>query len=127
MVTLPPLVAGVPPLAFSNTAATAVAGVLLWGAAVGDQDSTVKALVADLVPAGRRATAYGLFAAVQGAAAIAGGAVAGALYSRSVPALTAAVAATQIVALVLLIATLRPREFTRDDPPFRPVEHVNSP
>ncbi len=31
LVTLPPLVAGVPPLAFSNTAATAVAGVLLWG------------------------------------------------------------------------------------------------
>jgi len=80
------------------------------GTAVGVQDSSVKALVADLVPVGRRATAYGLFAAVQGAAAIAGGAVAGALYSRSVPALTAAVAATQIVALVLLIATLRPRE-----------------
>ena len=107
LLTLPLLVAAVPPLAFSNTPTTAVAGVLLWGAAVGVQDSTVKALVADLVPSRRRATAYGLFAAVQGAAAIAGGAMAGSLYSRSVPALVAAVAATQLVALALLIATLR--------------------
>lgn len=107
LLVLPMLVAGVPALAFSNRAGVAVAGVLLWGAAVGVQDSTVKALVADLVPAGRRATAYGLFAAVQGAAAVAGGALAGGLYSRSVPLLVAAVGATQLVALVLLVATLR--------------------
>ncbi len=104
---LPLLVAAVPPLAFSDTPMTAVAGVLLWGAAVGVQDSTVKALVADLVHAGRRATAYGLFAAVQGAAAVAGGAMAGALYDRSVPALVGAVGATQLMALALLIATFR--------------------
>jgi hypothetical protein len=107
LLTLPFLVAAVPPLAFSNAPLTAVVGVLLWGAAVGVQDSTVKALVADLVPAGRRATAYGFFAAVQGAAAVAGGAMAGALYSRSVPALIAAVAATQLAAFALLIATFR--------------------
>jgi MFS family permease len=110
LLALPVLVAGVPPLAFANGAGTAVAGVLLWGAAVGVQDSTVKALVADLVPARRRATAYGMFAAVQGAAAVAGGAMAGALYSRSVPLLVAAVGATQVVTLVLLVATLRRRD-----------------
>lgn len=107
LLALPLLVAAVPPLAFSNAPLTAVVGVLLWGSAVGVQDSTVKALVADLVPAGRRATAYGLFAAVQGAAAIAGGAMAGALYSQSVPALIAAAAAAQLAALALLIATFR--------------------
>lgn len=107
LLALPLLVAAVPALAFSDAPVTAVVGVLLWGAAVGVQDSTVKALVADLVPAGRRATAYGLFAAVQGGAAIGGGAMAGALYSRSVPALIAAVGATQLVALALLIATFR--------------------
>lgn len=104
---LPFLVAAVPPLAFSNAALPAVGGVLLWGAAVGVQDSTVKALVADLVPAARRATAYGLFAAVQGSAAIAGGVMAGALYSRYVPALAVAVGGTQLATLILLIATLR--------------------
>ena len=81
--------------------------MLVWGAAVGVQDSTVKALVADLVPPPRRATAYGVFAAMQGGAAVLGGTIAGALYSRSVPALVAAVAVTQVVTLVLLVATLR--------------------
>lgn len=109
LLALPLLVAAVPALAFSDGLLVAGAGILLWGAAVGVQDSTVKALVADLVPAARRATAYGWFAAVQGAAAVAGGAMAGALYARSVPALVAAVAATQLVALTLLVATLRMR------------------
>lgn len=107
LLTLPFLVAVVPALAFNTALTAVVAGVLLWGAAVGVQDSTVKALVADLVPATRRATAYGVFAAVQGAAAVAGGAMAGALYQHSLPALIAAVSATQICALVLLVATLR--------------------
>ena len=73
LLALPVLVVAVPPLAFSGTLVPAVAGVLVWGAAVGVQDSTVKALVAELVPPPRRATAYGMFAAVQGGAAILGG------------------------------------------------------
>ena len=44
---------------------------------------------------------------MQGAAAIGGGVMAGALYERSLPILIAAVAASQVVALILLIATLR--------------------
>jgi MFS family permease len=104
---LPLLVAGVPVLAFAASPLIAIAGALLWGAAGGVLDSTVKALVADLVPTTRRATAYGVFAAVQGTAAIAGGVMAGALYQRSLPLLIVAVAITQLIALVLLIATLR--------------------
>lgn len=74
---------------------------------MGVQDSTVKALVADLVPAATRASAYGIFAAVQGAAAVLGGLLAGGLYERSLPALVGVVAGTQLVALVLLVVTLR--------------------
>jgi MFS family permease len=103
---LPLLVSAVPVLAFAGSPLIATIGVLIWGAAGGVLDSTVKALVADLVPASRRATAYGIFAAVQGAAAIAGGVMAGALYERSLPILIAAVVASQVVALPLLIATL---------------------
>jgi MFS family permease len=104
---LPLLVSVVPVLAFSGSPLIVIAGVLLWGVAGGILDSTIKALVADLVPAPRLATAYGVFAAVQGAAAIAGGVMAGALYERSLPMLIVAVAASQVLALVLLIATLR--------------------
>lgn len=107
---LPVLVALVPVLAFTWTPWVAVAGVLCWGAANGLQDSTVKALVADLVEPGRRATAYGVFAAIQGAAAIVGGAAAGLLYERSLSVLITAVAATQLAAAILLSITVRRRK-----------------
>jgi MFS family permease len=107
LLSLPFLVSAVPVLAFAGSPQIAIAGVLLWGAAGGVLESSVKALVADLVPVSRRATAYGVFAAVQGAAAVAGGVMAGALYERSLPILIAAVIASQVIALVLLIATLR--------------------
>jgi MFS family permease len=107
LLVLPVLVAAVPPLAFTGSVGIAVAGILIWGAAVGVQDSTVKALVADLVPAGRRATAYGVFAAVQGGAAVVGGAAAAALYQHSLPALVGAVIATQVIAALLLVSTVR--------------------
>jgi MFS family permease len=107
LLVLPFLVAAVPPLAFTDRAGAVLVGVLIWGSAMGVQDSTVKALVADLVPAIRRATAYGIFAAVQGSAAALGGAMAGLLYEHSVPALIFAVSATQLTALALLVVTLR--------------------
>jgi hypothetical protein len=83
LVGLPLLVAAVPVLAFAGSPLIAIAGVLLWGVAAAVMDSSIKALVADLVPALRLATAYGVFAAIQGAAAIGGGVMAGALYERS--------------------------------------------
>ena len=82
LLVLPVMVAAVPLLALDNRLGIALAGVVVWGAAVGVQDSTVKALVADLVPSARLATAYGVFAAYQGVAALAGGALAGWLYSQ---------------------------------------------
>jgi MFS family permease len=110
LLALPLMVAAVPVLAFTNTPIRAILGVLLWGAAIGVQDSTVKALVADIVPSPNRATAYGVFAAIQGATAIAGGAMAGALYSNALPTLIAVVAATQIAALGLFAIAARPSQ-----------------
>lgn len=104
---VPLLVALVPGLAFGQGLAVVLGGVALWGLATGVQDSTVKALVADLVPSARRAGAYGVFAAFQGAAALIGGLVAGYLVDRSIPALVLVVAAAQVVAVVLLWQALR--------------------
>lgn len=106
---LPLLAAIVPLLAFSENLALAVAGSLVWGAAVGVQESTLRAMVADLVPPGRRATAYGLFAAVVGVATFAGGALAGVLYAYSVPVLIITTIAIQAAAVLLLAATRAPR------------------
>jgi MFS family permease len=109
LLTLPVVVAFVPALVFTDRVALAVAGVLLWGAATGVQDSTVKALVADLVPQSRLATAYGAFAAFQAVAALAGGGVAGWLYDTHRTVLVGSVAALQVVALVLLAGVLLKR------------------
>jgi len=108
LLTLPFLIAAVPALAFSASLGAVVIGVLLWGAAVGVQDSTVKALVADLVPREHRATAYGIFASVQGAGAIIGGVATGAIYQQqSLPTLVAVIATAELAALLLLTPVLR--------------------
>ena len=107
LLALPVLVAAVPPLAFAGGLPAIIGGVLIWGAAVGLQDSTVKALVADLVRPDRRATAYGMFAAVQGAGALIGGIATGALYEHSARALVIAVLASQVLAAGLIVGIAR--------------------
>ncbi len=106
LLVLPVLISAVPVLALAPGAGLVLAGVLIWGIATGVQDSTVKALVADLVPAWRQGTAYGVFAAFEGAGALAGGALYGVLYDAR-PVLIASVAVSQAAALALLIAALR--------------------
>ncbi|MHB1065507.1 MAG: MFS transporter [Georgenia sp.] len=103
---VPVLVALVPALALSSELTAVLVGVLVWGFAFGVQDSTIKALVAELVDAPRRATAYGVFAGIQGALAVVGGGVVGWLYEVSLPALVVVVALSQAAALVLLVTTL---------------------
>jgi MFS family permease len=107
--TLPVTVIAVPALTLASTLTVVLAGVLLWGAVTGVQDSTVKALVADLVPPRRLATAYGVFAAFQGVAALAGGVLAGGLYTEHRTLLIALVAVMQLGSLVLLAVALRRR------------------
>lgn len=102
---VPLLTAGVPLLTFSPTLASVLVGVCLWGAATGIQDSTVKALVADLVAAPRRGTAYGVFAVFQGAGTFAGATLAGALYPDAA-ALSLVTIPAQALALVLLVVVL---------------------
>ena len=106
---LPILSALVPAVAFSNQVWLVVTGALLWGAAVGIQESTLRAVLADLVAPPRRATAYGIFAAGLGAATAAGGALAGWLYDTSIPALIITVAAIQISAIGLAVAVIARR------------------
>jgi MFS family permease len=102
LVVLPLLAVAVPALAFGGTRPAAVAGVLVWGAALGMQESTLRAVVADLVPAGRRASAYGVFAAVYGVAWALGAGLIGILYQTSYLATVGFVAAVQAAALAVL-------------------------
>ncbi|SKM91538.1 Major facilitator superfamily [Mycobacteroides abscessus subsp. abscessus] len=103
---LPIVGATVPMLAFTDSLPGIVLGALLWGAAVGIQESTLRAVVADLVPPPRRATAYGVYAAVLGTATAIGGALTGYLYGVSIPMLIAVVGVIQLVALITAAPTL---------------------
>lgn len=98
---LPILSAAVAVFAFAGSVAAVVVGALLWGAAVGIQESTLRAMVADLVSPRRRASAYGVFAAGLGAAAAAGGVLTGWLYDVSVGALIASILGIQLLALTV--------------------------
>ena len=113
---LPILSALIPLVAFGNQVWLVVAGALLWGAAVGIQESTLRAVVADLVAPPRRATAYGVFAAGLGAATAAGGALTGWLYDTSVTALVITVAVIQAVAVVLAVGVVVRRRTTPSAP-----------
>jgi len=105
LVVLPVLVAAVPPLAFARSLPAVLAGAVVWGAAMGVQESTMRAAVAELVPPARRGTAYGIFGAVYGLAWFAGGAALGAAYDRSIAVTVAVVVVVQVAALVVLLVT----------------------
>lgn len=103
LVVLPVLTAAVPLLSFSTSVPLVWIGAAVWGAAMGLHESTMRAAVADLVPAGRRGTGYGLFTAVYGLAWLLGSVVIGALYDTSRTALIVFVVVLQAAALVAFV------------------------
>jgi MFS family permease len=110
LVVLPPLAVVVPWLSFSTDVLAVVLGAVVWGAAMGVHESTLRAAVTDLVPASRRGSGFGTFTAVYGLAWLAGAAGIGALYSHTGRGtIVLAVGAVQAIALLLLIPLLRRR------------------
>ena len=95
---------------FANTLAVVLVGVVIWGGAYGVLDSTVKAFVANLVPAPRRATAFGVFAGIQGLGALAGGGLAGALIENQTSILIIVIAVVQVFAFALLWRITKPTQ-----------------
>ena len=107
LLVLPVVCAAIPVFAYAGSVWMVVVGVVLWGAALGIQESTMRAAVAGMVPPNRRATAYGLFSVAIGIGGLVGGVVAGALYDFSVPALMIYTVAVEVIAFVLLWKTVR--------------------
>lgn len=93
----------IPWLGFATTTWLVIAGMLLWGAMLGVQESTMRAAVADLVPDNRRGSAYGIFTAVFGLAWLAGSAVIGLLYEQSTLWAAGFVTVMQCVALAVFL------------------------
>ncbi len=91
------------PLVFSGGFSGALAGAALWGLGIGVHESVVPAAVAPMVPADRRASAYGLFTAGYGLSWFLGSAVIGVLYDRSVPAAIAFCVAVELAAALVFV------------------------
>lgn len=70
-------------------------------------DSTLRAAVADFVPAHRRGAGYGTLTALYGIAWLVGAAAIGYLYEHGTAAAAGFVAAAQLIALGLLVPLLR--------------------
>jgi predicted MFS family arabinose efflux permease len=96
------------PLVFLGNSELAFVGMLLWGVGMGAEDTIFKALLVDIIPAAKRATAFGLFDTGFGVAWFLGSAVMGFLYDRSIIALVIFSVLTQLAALpVFLLASRR--------------------
>jgi MFS family permease len=87
------------PLAFLGGYGAAVAGVLLWGLSFGVHGSVMPAAVAEMIPAGRRGSAYGVFNSMFGVAWFVGSTLEGWLYDHSVMTLVVVAVVAQLAAL----------------------------
>ena len=107
LVPLTALTALFAPLAFLGNGTAAFFGTVLWGVGLGVHESVMQAAVAQVVPAGRLASAYGLFNLGFGVAWFAGSAVMGALYDLSIPALVVFSMIAELAAIPLFLRLRR--------------------
>jgi len=91
------------PLVFLGGFLLALLGMVLWGVGLGAQESIMRAAIADLVPANRRGSAYGLFNTGYGIFWFLGSALMGMLYGLSLPSVITFSIAAQIGSVPLLI------------------------
>jgi hypothetical protein len=94
------LIAAYAPLVFFGRFWCALFGTILWGLGVGIHETVMSAAIAHMVPAHRRARAYGTFTAIFGIAWFIGSATLGALYDHCVMATALLAVFTQLAALL---------------------------
>lgn len=87
------------PLVFFGQFWLALVGAAIWGLGMGVHESMIPAAVGYMVPANRRASAYGIFTGVYGIAWFLGSLVIGALYMKSLVGVVAFCVVTQLAAI----------------------------
>jgi MFS family permease len=102
-------------LAVTSSRAGVVAAFLLYGVQSALMDGQQRSLLADLVPADRRATAYGAYYTVVGAALLPASVIAGLAWQRFGPAATFGIAAALALAAAALFVTLLPAREEHQD------------
>jgi MFS family permease len=102
-----PIAAAASAVAFTNSALWVWIGVAIWGVVNGVLDSTVKAVVTELVPSRTRAIAFGWLAFVRGAGLLVAGGLLGAAYDQGIAYVVTLVVAANTAALIGLAVVLR--------------------
>ncbi|MBT8161277.1 MULTISPECIES: MFS transporter [Arthrobacter] len=102
-----PAAAAIAAISFANTVALVWAGAAVWGIVNGVLDSTVKAVVTELVPSDSRPVAFGWLALVRGLGLLAAGGILGAAYSISPVAAIIVILAANVLASASLTLVLR--------------------
>jgi hypothetical protein len=92
------------PLVFFGALAPAFLGMALWGINKGAQDTLFKPVIAGLIPAQRRSTAFGIFDTGFGVAWLVGSVCFGFLYEKSLPLLVVASVVGQLISLPIFFA-----------------------
>jgi MFS family permease len=95
------------PLVFLGGFAIALVGLVLWGIGYATQDTLLKALVAGMLPAGRRNFAFGIFYTGYGVGWLVGSVATGVLYERSIPAVIAFAVTVQVASVPVFLAARR--------------------
>jgi MFS family permease len=107
LLTVPLLTLPIPFLAFSHSYSLVLIGMVLWGAAMGVQETIMRAAIADLTPVERRGFAYGIFNAAYGASWFLGSALMGLLYELSINYLILFAVVMELISIPLLVAVKR--------------------
>jgi MFS family permease len=95
------------PLVFAMGSYLALAGMALWGLGMGAQESIMRAVIAEMIPANRRASAYGIFNAVFGLFWFLGSLLMGVLYDYSMPAVILTSVVLQLASIPVLLGMRR--------------------
>jgi MFS family permease len=91
------------PLVFVAGGYLALIGMALWGLGMGAQESIMRAVIAEMIPANRRASAYGIFNAAFGLFWFLGSLLMGILYDFSVPAVIVSSFALQLASVPVFL------------------------
>ncbi len=95
------------PFVFLGGFFVALFGMMLWGIGYATQDTLLKAIIAGVLPEGRRNLAFGLFYLGYGAGWLVGSVTAGLLYERSLPLLIAFSVAAQLASMPVFFVAQR--------------------
>jgi MFS family permease len=98
------------PLLFAGNWWTLILAMIAWGVAYAIEDTILQAVIAGVIPEGKRNLAFGLFFVLYGLGWFIGSIAMGLLYSYSIPLLIAFAVAMPIVSLVFFVAARRAQD-----------------